>query len=382
MNFYQFRLDADNDFWSKCTTRRPNATETARSTSPGTAPATTRASGATIPGSTAQYTIELVPAGHGDPVRRGRRRVDDRPADGTFRIRVTGRPSPTSKLRRTINATFRRDSFLDFLYFTDYETLDPAAYGSRQHAGRRRTARSAAPTATRTASRSSSADFDRINGPFHTNDDILTCGNPIFGRSARTRSRSRARRPAGSATAGCSGSPEFKGPFTAGTQELTMPPTNASSQTVGRRGLHRSRARRRSASTAGGGMTVTQPVQERRRGAEPWRCPPNGVIYVKNGGTSGTRVPRQHLAARRDLRRGPPAARRSTSAAPTRSNVTIGSQKDIIIRAARQHDNGDLVRANDNVVLGLIAEQLRARRPPGQRLATTSPRARTARCRR
>ena len=36
--------------------------------------------------------------------------------------------------KRSLVATFRRKSFLDYLYFTDYETLDPAAYSDRHPA--------------------------------------------------------------------------------------------------------------------------------------------------------------------------------------------------------------------------------------------------------
>jgi hypothetical protein len=36
-------------------------------------------------------------------------------------------------------------------------------------------------------------------------------------------------------------------------------------------------------------------------------------------------------------------------------NVTIGSEKDIIVAAPAGTSNGDLVRANDDVVLGLVA---------------------------
>ena len=34
---------------------------------------------------------------------------------------------PTAKRTRSIIATFRRDSFLNFVYFTNYENRDPAA---------------------------------------------------------------------------------------------------------------------------------------------------------------------------------------------------------------------------------------------------------------
>ena len=101
---------------------------------------------------------------------------------------MTGRPNATSKLRRSIIATFRRKSFLDFLYFTDFETLDPAAYNPAGSPSPSWAATTAANVpqqrATTTAREIQFADFDRINGPFHTNDDsILVCDSPHFGRS-------------------------------------------------------------------------------------------------------------------------------------------------------------------------------------------------------
>ena len=44
---------------------------------------------------------------------------------GTFRIRSTGK---SRGVKRSIVATFRRTSFLDYLYFTDFETSDPLTY--------------------------------------------------------------------------------------------------------------------------------------------------------------------------------------------------------------------------------------------------------------
>src|SRR3954470_19237196 len=42
---------------------------------------------------------------------------------GTFRVRVSGHSGTAT---RAIVATFRRKGFLDYLYYTQYETIDPA----------------------------------------------------------------------------------------------------------------------------------------------------------------------------------------------------------------------------------------------------------------
>ena len=138
--------------------------------------------------------------------------------------------------------------------------------------------------ATRTASEIQFFDFDRINGPFHTNDDILTCGNPVFGRSTADKI-------------------EVVGPR-AGLAAPTAPAAPARPCSRGRsrpaRGAHgdaahEREARRRSPQSAytftgkttirfnsGGGMTVTNPYKN-GGAAQNMALPANGVIYVKNG---------------------------------------------------------------------------------------------------
>ena len=158
-------------------------------------------------------------------------------ATGTFRIRSTGRirqpdsvctAAPPCYEKRSLIAQFRRRGFLDYLYFTDFETSDPAWYAQGH-------ARAAPPTPTSSAGRPPHcaqywrdgrgsqryydpngdgnqdgqifsngqwqdysllpctsiqfADGDCIRGPLHTNDDILVCGTPNFGRGAAGRDR-------------------------------------------------------------------------------------------------------------------------------------------------------------------------------------------------
>ena len=113
------------------------------------------------------------------------------PATGTFRIRSTGRPRAGSKLRRSVIASFRRKSFLDFLYFTDFETTDPINYTATYQCWANTNCGSGRYRPQRATSGGPGddgcieiqfADADAITGPFHTNDSILTCGTPDFGR--------------------------------------------------------------------------------------------------------------------------------------------------------------------------------------------------------
>ena len=222
VNYYKFKLDADPDYWSRCA--RQDATAPTPVNQPGTVPARWR----TIPGATAQYTIELIPApGFAQCVENNAASVID-PQTGALRIRVTGRPSATSSVRRTIVAGFRRDSFLDYLYFTDFETLDPDAYSTT---GTPNSTWAGLNCKVPRESRPNGCEeitfwgFDKINGPFHTNDDIQTCGAPVFGRSAADVIEVSGPSPGWGSLGGssCAGSPTFSTPLVSGAYPQPIP---------------------------------------------------------------------------------------------------------------------------------------------------------------
>jgi type II secretory pathway pseudopilin PulG len=112
------------------------------------------------------------------------------PAAGTFRISSTG---TSNNVSRTIVAQYKRTSFLDYVYYTDYETLDPTAVpGSPGDCE--------AHWPNRGADCGPPIDFlpgDSINGPMHTEDTAAICGTgtyaagaappsagPVFGRTS------------------------------------------------------------------------------------------------------------------------------------------------------------------------------------------------------
>ena len=149
--------------------RAPNGERgSTRSTSVGTA-RPTRAAGARSPAPNDQYTIELLPA-------TGYEVAGDRPTkqDSVHRLVARARSGSASPGRvgtdanartRSIIATFRRDSFLNFVYFTDYENRDPrretdaAKRATQQQQLRRQVPLGSAPA--RAARRSSSPPATR-----------------------------------------------------------------------------------------------------------------------------------------------------------------------------------------------------------------------------
>ena len=84
-----------------------------------------------MPGSSAAYTIELLPVAPYTKCTPGDNVADsmiDR-SSRSLRIRVTGRvPTAKGMDYRSLIGAVKRDGFLDFLYFTDYETSDAVWY--------------------------------------------------------------------------------------------------------------------------------------------------------------------------------------------------------------------------------------------------------------
>jgi hypothetical protein len=192
--FYLNHLQQDPDYWTLCDkVPNPNGSEASPVSlqwdGGGTDPRPWR----TVPGGTSQYTIELLDTKNypNGCVTTDQKSIIDE-TTGTFKVRFTGRPSVGSTMRRSIVATFRRDSFLNFVYFTEFEDIDPnalsdsawRAYALTKCAEKYRTARaSTTKDGCPYANEISFPDGDKVNGPLHTNDEsLLACGTPTFGR--------------------------------------------------------------------------------------------------------------------------------------------------------------------------------------------------------
>jgi hypothetical protein len=288
---------------------------------------------------------------------------------GTFKVRATGH---SRNAKRSIVATFKRKNFLDFLYFTDYETADPTWYlldtGNRatrsggapnwggpdyvtwggqncpvywrQGRGNLYYLGQIAPYPTNgsnnfydTCTEIQFAPGDQIRGPFHSNDEILVCGSPTFGRNAQDRIE-----VSGAGwRSNCSGSnPNFVGTWTPNAPLLTLPPTDDTLSTVA------SSAYRFTGTTTitlnGANMSVTNATMGLNNVS--MALPPNGVIYVQNG-TCG--VGYQPLNPYGD-----PAGCANVYVKGTYSkDLTIATAKDIVVT--------DDTRRNGDVMLGLIA---------------------------
>lgn len=127
-----------------------------------------------------------VPLPGGSPDAEFRYEVDSSQIDttGTLQITSSGR---VGRVERTIEATLRKRSFLDYLYYTDFETLDPIAYGTSPppswaqencsvywYDGRKESG----PGYDCINIRFGSGDV--VNGPLHSNDAVLIREDPQF----------------------------------------------------------------------------------------------------------------------------------------------------------------------------------------------------------
>jgi hypothetical protein len=283
-------------------------------------------------------------------------------ASNVFRIRVTGRPSEKSRLRRSIIATFRRTGFLDFLYYTNYETLDPTAYATATEVANANKFCANRPRAQRTSSACTEIQFashDAVNGPMHSNDTLLMCGTPTFGRDAKDRVTVFGPTPGW--VSACAGTtPDFKSPLRTVIKSVDMPPTNDELKKIVLPAYHYYGTTTIRFETAN--PTKMWVTNARVNGTTPKLVdlPANGVVYVDGDvNAAGAALP---------CTTKPPTSTDYTDSKACgnlyvdgiySSSMTLAAANDIIIKpstiAASGASVGNLLKANDDAVMGLIA---------------------------
>jgi hypothetical protein len=335
VSFYLFHLRQDPGYWADCTgVPAPGPGQPSPVNQLWDGRGADPRSWRPLFDSRADYTIELLP-------QNGYARCDTAnpqgsmldSAQGTLQIKATGRMNGEI---RSIVATFRRKTFLDFLYFTDFETQDPvsvtgAVVPGTDPCARYRWAGRAEPPCTAITFGST----DRVNGPLHTNDNLLVCGSPRFGRTTGDAIEVSGPAPGWQASAGCAGTPTFAGTLKPSAAILAMPPSNASL-------LDAVDPQYKFTGTTtirlnGSNMTVTNAAAGLN--AAPMAMPANGVVYVSSGACGvGYNVAQDYNA--------PPGCGIVYVQGTYSRSLTIGSDNDIVV-------TNDLTR-NGNAVLGLI----------------------------
>jgi hypothetical protein len=366
VNEYLFKLNGDNNYWASCA--NPTAAVNNIWNGVGSDPRAWRA----VTGASSKYTIELIPAnGHAacEPGPNVAASMIDA-GSRSLRIRVTGRaPSAKGWVNRSIIATLKRDGFLDFLWFTDYETRASAWY-SLETAGRPtggtqgdlitwagtnckkywRNGRDNASWSGKftdsdggnlgpvKCSRIQFAPGDVLAGPVHTNDDLYTCEKPTFGRVVQDRIESgESYRPA----SGCSNvQPNFKGTFLKDQATIGMPQSNSALATLATPAYTFSGSTTIRFGVTPNKMTVTNAAKGMVSQAIDY--PTNGVIYVK---ASAGCPPYQAY----DPYTGTQNCGNALVSGTYDHDLTIATANDIVV-------TGDLVMGANDPLMGLIAD--------------------------
>jgi type II secretory pathway component PulJ len=351
LQWYSYELDRDSAYWTKC--------DTAEIT-PGV-PAPVNIEGANprkwaaLP-SGAKYTLEIMKRrddlGNVLGPCLTTNAVGTALQNNTLRIRSTGRANGQT---RSIVATYKRRSFMDFVYFTNSEAQDPIVGGGTD----------AQCSAQRSASRSSNCTEitfvgpDVVKGPLHTNDaSVLTAGGTIqFGRDGKNDAfEVNGPSPGYVGT----GSPVFKGPqrFMAG--QMDPPPGNSALKALASGWLFNgdtclvfkanqtvdvyqnqnwAASGRVTCLTTGGGTMTNKPLT----GAG---SPPNGVIYVQTDpavvpSTCGYDKYQRYL---NDKACGDVAVSGTYA-----NNITVASENDVVVNADIQQSS------SSDAMMGLVA---------------------------
>lgn len=296
VNDYVFHLHNETDYWSKCTNVQPpsNAVNQVGST----------AKRRSVPGNTGgTYAIELLPAAgqstytQCDPANPGPSMLEPSGMlKGTFRIRSTGY---SGNAKVSIVATFKPATFLDYVYFTQRETLDPVTYGYADGTEQLKGINSQCSKTFKEGRMSakipsvggycvviSFVQQDSIKGPMHTNDAFVFCGDPTLGRGPADPIEVSGPAPGWFQTddvpnsgSNCTGDDDnVKGTYFANSAVINPPPSNSALSTIA--GLKFAGQVR--ICLNGTNMTASYGKTCTENPAYSGPIPANGVIYVEN----------------------------------------------------------------------------------------------------
>jgi Tfp pilus assembly protein PilX len=309
---YAYHLHIDNGYWAKCTNVEEAGVKSAVNQKGSTA------NFRYVPGNSgASYAIELIPATgqtQCNPetiVTATTSMLETLGAmKGTFRIRSTGF---AGKAKASITATFKPASFLDYVYFTQLETSDPVTYSAGTIPGAytqcSKTIQAGRTSATIPNSGGqycrtiSFVGGDKINGPLHTNDALVICNEPTFGRTAsdpiEVSSPPKGWYSTGdnvlNAGSNCTGNPKFTGTYRTNSPVLIPPSTNSQLSTIAEPQFRFKNQVR--ICLSGTTMTVNTSISSGSACTTggtilySGSIPSNGVVYVSSGTCTGAYSP-------------------------------------------------------------------------------------------
>jgi len=356
---YAYHLASNSGYWAECASvPTPNAVNQQNST-------TKRRP---VPGGTgAEYAIELLPATgqstcNPSTIQTATTSMIEtgETLPGSFRIRSNGFSGPA---KSSIVATFKPPSFLDYVYFTQRETLDPVSYGFENGSkelekaysqcaltwqqGRYNTPIREYYVTNRRGEKElvpeycfkiSFATGDQVRGPVHTNDAFAINGTPTLGRTSKDMIEVGAESPGWYPTSEGS-KPNFVGTFVMKAPVLVPPASNSQLATIAQPSFRYTGQVR--ICLSGTSMTVGN-KEGKCTGVYSGAIPTNGVIYVSNGSCEEEPYSPFDATYPETSGCGNVYVKGSYS-----GQLTIAAQNDIII-------NGNLSRSGTGM-LGLIA---------------------------
>jgi type II secretory pathway pseudopilin PulG len=363
---YAYHLSSNTGYWAECTgVATPNAVNQKGSTAKRRA----------VPGTTgATYAIELIPATgqttcNPSTIQTATTSMIEtgETLPGSFRIRSTGF---SGQAKESIVATFKPPSFLDYVYFTQLETLDPVTYGFPNPSEELTKAyeqcaltwqegryddwirkyyvtnwRGEQEAKYEYCVKISFGEGDKIFGPVHTNDAIAINGHPTLGRTSKDMIEVGAKEP-GWYPISYGDEPNFVGQFVMKAPKLIPPASNSQLSTIAQSSFKYTGQVRICLNgtnmTVGNGSSCT--------GVYSGAIPSNGVVYVANStSTSCSEVYSPFTAVYPTTSPYCGNVYVHTTGSGYSGQLTIAAQNNIII-------DGDLSRASgSNGMLGLIA---------------------------
>jgi hypothetical protein len=373
---YLFDLDQNNQFWEQCVPSPANGINQVGST----------ANRRFAPGSsTESYAIELMPVtGYtscltSDPVDSMIQPISS-PVSGAIRIRATGF---SGKAQRTIVAVLRESTFLDYVWFTQYETDDPivqtikagctvgncpgSSWSTVLGKAQTQCAQYWRDNRGKTAFYNSTycdqiffINGDNIQGPLHTDDEFAVCGSPTFGRNLNDPIEIGAPLIQGDngesneGYGGCTATPTNLGAVAHGAPIYDPPSGNSSLQQAAGLTFTGNTCINLQASTI---LTAQPPVGSScESGGLTWtthQYPASGVIYVQNSSTTPCSLTYNYLAPVYTVNSTGGNANSGCGTAYVHgvygSSLTIGAQNDIVI-------DGNTTHQGSNTLLGLVAD--------------------------
>jgi Tfp pilus assembly protein PilX len=204
-------------------------------------------------------------------------------ASGTFRILSTGTSNGTT---RSIVATFTHPGFLNYVYLSNYEILDPTAQNPVPTHCEEYYAQRVIDGVTGECGTIVWAQKDKVNGPMHTNDAAAMCAvgtnKPTFGRAGHSPpDKIEINGGHYDGGSGCNDEVTFNGTYLTGGPTLLPPETdNELLESAGYKFSGKTTIVLKSGTP--NTMTVTE-----SKGTTTKVFPTSGVIFVENSASTG-----------------------------------------------------------------------------------------------